>query len=280
MPKMLAIKQAEDEVLFTVGGERVRIKILSIGTRNVRLLLDAEHTVKFTFVDSPKKPTKAERLAAHIAREAKAAARRAKAGDTRTRAERIKARDKAKREYRTAWKRGISVEQLRQIRAKGEPLPPLKLKAKKAIVRHKFVAEDGSATVEPSAAKSKRTLERERIAAVAVFTRAAGKAPATAHKRAKPVMVPLSVGLPPKEPTAKPEPPPPPEPKVTTRILRGAPRPAPSPVAPPVTVLQAHPTLGALPTLAARPEPAEPVKPQPEAQRVTSPGGVVVRRRK
>lgn len=276
MAKMLVIKQAEDEVLFQVNGEQVRIKILSIGTRNIRLLLDAEHTVKFTFVDSPKKPTKAERLAAHIAREAKAAERRAKAGDTRTRAERIKARDKAKREYRTAWKRGISVEQLRQIRAKGEPLPALKLKAKKAIVRHKFVAEDGSASVEPSAAKSKRTLERERIAAVAVFTRPAGKAPATAHKPAKPVMVPLCVGERPSAPTAKPEPPPAPEPKVTTRVLRGSPRPALGPVAPAVAVHTLPPTLGALPTLAARPEP---VKPQPDTQRVTSPGGVVVRRR-
>jgi hypothetical protein len=277
---MLVIKQAEDEIRFVIGDEQVRIKILSIGTRNIRLLLDAERTVEFTFLDSPKKLTKAERLAAHLAREAKAAERRAKSGDTRTRAERTKARDKAKREYRTAWKRGISVADLRQIRAKGLPLPPLRLKAKKAIVRHRFVAEDGSTATETGTVKSKRVLERERIAAVKVFTRPAGKAPTTAHKPAKPALVPAHMDRPVKAPKPTPEPL---EPKVTTRVLRGVPSTpqAPSPVAPtaPTSRLSAVGlSLPTLPTLAP-PVAPEPVNPQPDSTRVTSPGGVIVRRR-
>lgn len=275
MAKLTAVKQAEDEILFTVGGEQVRIKILSLGPKNVRLLMEAAQEVRFTFVDSPKRPSKAERIAAHLKREAYLAARRAKRGDTRTRAERLRERAKAKREWEVAWKRGISVKHLRKIRAEGLPLPPLKLMAKKAIVRHRFVAEDGSTTTE-AGVKSKRAAERERIAAVKVFTRAAPKVAASTMSTAKPVPVPLS-RFEDQRPKPKPEPPPPPQPKVSTRVLRDrTPHPVEAPTAPVAAFGRGLPTLPALTPPALPVAPPEP----PKTERITTATGAVVRRRK
>jgi hypothetical protein len=255
MAKLVQVRRAGDEVLFTLGEHQVRLKVLSVGALNVRMMFEADREVTFTSLEAPRPESREDRLKKHLEREAKTKARLAK--DPRTPKERARDRRKNKRAWRHAWKCGLTLKAFRRLVASGAPLPSFKLKAKKAIVRHRLVSESGHAETDSGVVKSKRVLERERIQAVKVFTRPAPKA----------------------QPVQAKSTPPPPEPVKTVRTLRPHPGQQ-GPVAPPVAVSPLRPALGALPTLAARPEPAEPVKPQPDTQRVTSPGGVVVRRRK